>query len=115
MSAVPSSEEILAAVADWLDTHAKPLSRSDAYAARVAANALAIVRRELTLGAAAEAEEVAGLRRILRRDGTLAELNALLCAALRDGSIDERTDGLMAHLRNSARSRIAIDQPNYRS
>jgi hypothetical protein len=115
VSIVPSGEEILAAVADWLDAHAKNLSGSDAYFARVATNAIAIVRRELALGAVAEAEEIARLRQILGQDGTRADLNALLCDRLRAGSVDERTPGLLAHLKSTALRQIEIDQPSYRA
>jgi hypothetical protein len=115
VSMVPSGDEILAVVTDWLDAHAKNLSGSDAYFARVATNAIAIVRRELALGAVAEAEETARLRQILGQDGTHAELNALLCARLRAGSVDEQTPGLLAHLKNTALRQIEIDQPSYRA
>jgi len=98
MNGDPSATEILAAIAGWLDAQAKQMAGRDAYFARVAVNALGIVGRELAMPT----------------DGS-ANANAALCAALRDGTIDENTHGLFNDLTAMARHQIAIDQPYYRS
>jgi len=98
MNGNPSATEILAAIADWLDAQAKQMAGRDAYFARVAVNALGIVGRELAMSV-----------------GGSANANAALCAALRDGTIDENTPGLFNDLTAMARHQIAIDQPHYRS
>jgi hypothetical protein len=79
----------------------------------VAANALAIVARELEQGPAADAAETAGLRALLGHDGTPEELNRELCRRLRDGRIDLMDAALARHLVTSTLAKVAIDQPTY--
>ena len=50
---------------------------------------------------------------LLGRAGSLAELNADLCARLRSGEMDAATPGLLAALRANITEQIAIDQPSY--
>ena len=84
-----------------------------AFHARVAANALGIVMRELEQGPAAAAREQARLTTLLGRDGTLMELNRELGARLRDGRMALDAPGLAAHLAETTRDKVAIDQPSY--
>jgi hypothetical protein len=109
----PKAEELVEAVARWIDSVRPQLGPRDAFLARVAANALGVVRRELQQGPAAEAAAVARLSAILGRDGTLGDLNADLCARLRAGEMDAATPGLLAALRANITEQIAIDQPSY--
>jgi hypothetical protein len=109
----PRAEELVEAVARWIDSVRPGLEPRDAFLARVAANALGVVRRELLQGAAAEAAAVERLAGLLGRQGSLAELNADLCARLRDGEMDRDTPGLLAALKANITDQIAIDQPNY--
>ena len=67
------------------------------------------------LAPAAEARELQRLRALLQRDGSLAELNALLCERIADGRIDLQTPGLPAHLWQSTLDKLAVDQPSYAS
>ncbi len=106
--------ELVAAVRDFLEQRAMPeLKGHTAFHARVAANALGIVARELELGEAAAAAEREGLIALLGRDGPLAELNRELCARIRDGRIGLETPGLAEHLARTTRDKVAIDQPGY--
>ena len=110
----PKAEELTAAVARWIDQIRPGLDPRNAFLARVAANALGTVARELAAGPAAEiaaAERIAG---VLGREGTHAELTSELCARLRSGELGLWTPGLMAALRASLLDQLAIDQPNYR-
>lgn len=76
----PSALELVTAVREFIEKHAMPeLQGRTAFHARVAANALAIVARELEHGPAANAEEHARLKALLGRDGSLDELNRELC------------------------------------
>lgn len=111
----PSADEILDAVTKWLGELAATPSGGDAYLTRVAATALAIVRRELAQAPVADLEEAARLRELLGREGSLDELNADLCDALRERNLDETTPNLIQHLKQTALKRIEIDQPQYRS
>ena len=109
----PKAEELVEAVARWIDSVRPQLAPRDAFLARVAANALSVVRRELQDGPAAEAAAVERLSGLLGREGTLAELNGDLCARLRAGEMDAATPGLLAALRANITEQIAIDQPSY--
>nr|WP_221220855.1 DUF6285 domain-containing protein [Phenylobacterium haematophilum] len=101
------------AVARWIDSVRPQLAPRDAFLARVAANALSVVKRELQHGPAAEAAAVERLSALLGRQGSLAELNADLCARLRGGEMDAATPGLLTTLRANITEQIAIDQPSY--
>ena len=109
----PRAEELVEAVAAWIDGIRPQLGPRDAFLARVAANALGVVRRELSQGPAAEATATARLAALLGRGGSHAELTAELCARLRSGVMDRDTPGLLAALKASVQEQIAIDQPSY--
>lgn len=109
----PRADELVEAVARWIDSVRPGLPPRDAFLARVAANVLSVVKRELTLGPPAEAAATARLAGLLGHGGSLAELNAELCAKLRDGQMDRDTPGLLAALKANIVEQIAIDQPNY--
>lgn len=112
----PDMEDLLAAVALFLREQALPqLPAHAAYHARVAANMVEIVRRQLQLVPAAEALELQRLRALLQHDGSLAELNALLCERLADGTLDLQTPGLAEHLWQTTLDKLAVDQPGYES
>ncbi len=110
----PSTAQLVAAVRDFLERVAQPqLSGHSAFHARVAANALAIVERELALGPAQDAAERDRLRALLGSEGTLEEHNRELCRAIRAGDIGVDTPGLLDHLRATTLAKLAVDQPNY--
>jgi hypothetical protein len=110
----PRTEELAEAVAAWIEQIRPSLDPRNAFLARVAANALATVRRELTQGPAAEAEAVTRMAEVLGRQGSYAELNAELCVRIRAGDLTVETPGLLAALQIMAKDQIAIDQPNYK-
>jgi len=110
----PSTAQLVAAVRDFLEKVAQPeLSGHSAFHARVAANALAIVERELALGAGQDAAERVRLRALLGRDGELEALNRELCRSIRAGEIALDAPGLLEHLRATTLAKLAVDQPNY--
>jgi hypothetical protein len=114
----PTAAELLAAIADFLREEATPaLDKADprlGFQMRVAANSLAILEREARLGPAADAREHARLVKLLGRDGSLAELNAILARDLRLGQRDERDRELMTHLEATVADKIAIANPRWR-
>jgi hypothetical protein len=110
----PTTDELVRSVALWLEQIRPTLDPRNAFLARVAGNALATVGRELADGSAAEAEAVALMSGLLGREGSHAELNAALCAAIRTGTMSVGTPGLLDALTVMARRQIAIDQPSYR-
>lgn len=110
----PSMRELVEAVREFLEQKAMPeLKGHNAFHARVAANALAIVARQLEHGAQADAAELERLRTLLGRDGTLEDLNRALCRAIRTGELDILSPELQQHLERVARAKVEIDQPNY--
>lgn len=107
----PTAAELIAAVAEFLDTAFA--NRDDGAAtegqvkfhARVAANALRIVERELSdTSGSATAHELARL-------GFTDE--AALAAAIRAGDLDDRPVALTACLYALVQHRLAIDHPGY--
>jgi hypothetical protein len=110
----PSMRELVEAVRDFIEQKAmSELKGHTAFHARVAANALSIVVRELEHGLQSAKDETARLAKLLGHDGTLEELNRELCKRIRDGAFTLDTPGLAEHLTITTREKVAIDQPNY--
>lgn len=110
----PTLAEIVVAVREFLETKAMPeLKGRTAFHARVAANALAIAEREITIGPEAAEQELARLEILLQRRGPLDELNEALCERIASGSMNLSTPGLAEHLRLTTIDKVRIDQPNY--
>ena len=110
----PTTIELVAAVADFLRTDAMPgLSGRSAYLARVAANVLDIVGRELQQAPANDTAELQRLRLLLGRDGGLFELNEELCTRIERGELGLGSPGLFDHLWRVTMDKIEIDQPGY--
>jgi hypothetical protein len=109
----PTAAELVAAVADFLDNDVRSSTGPDGrladagvnFHARVAANVLRIVERELTDDSAAEVT------------GRLADLGfadeAQLAAAIRAGTLDDRQGDVLPTLRALVRHRLAIAHPGY--
>lgn len=110
----PKAEELTEAVAAWIEQIRPSLDPRNAFLARVAANALAAVTRELKQGPAAEAAAVERMAALLGRSGAFDDLNGELCERIRAGELTVETPGLLEALRATAFEQLAIDQPNYR-
>jgi hypothetical protein len=110
----PTPVEIMGAVAEFLRTVvAVEANARTAFVARVAANALEISRRHLTIGVAAEAEELVRLRDILGHDGTLEALTAELSDKIALGALDLSSPGVADQLWAATLAKLAVDQPTY--
>lgn len=110
----PSILELVNAVRGFLETKAMPeLKGHTAFHARVAANALGIVSRELELGPKSADAERGRLTALLGHDGALDDLNRELCQAIRSGKMDIASPELAKHLEQTTLDKVAIDQPNY--
>ena len=106
--------ELVEAVRDFLENKAMPeLKGHTAFHARVAANALGIVSRELAQGVNSAVDEKTRLVALLGCDGTLEELNRELCRRIRNGAIWLETPDFADHLRVTTLEKVAIDQPSY--
>lgn len=119
-SELPQIGELLQSVESFLKDEVKTTTTGrTSFLARVAANSLAIVRRDLDLGPAARADELARLETLVSSGGTsvsessLVNLRHALCVGLQTGEIPLDTDGLASHLRQSVVDQVAIDQPSY--
>ncbi len=109
----PRADELVDAVAKWIDSIRPSLDTRDGFLARVAINVLGVVGRELTQGPAAEGAATARLSALLGTEGDLKALSLELCERLRLGEMDAATPGLLAALKANITDQIAIDQPNY--
>ena len=110
----PSILELVEAVRSFIEAKAMPeLKGHTAFHARVAANALGIVARELEQGPRSAEAERKRLVALLGHDSSLDNLNRDLCKAIRDGKIDIASDALKQHLENTTLDKVAIDQPGY--
>jgi aminoglycoside phosphotransferase (APT) family kinase protein len=113
-SALPRTDELLTGVRDFLRNEAaKEMPGRGGFLARVAANSVDIVLRELAMGRDAAAWELQALRNLLKADGEVQDLRADLCAAIRAGDIDLKGRDLHAYLRDSVLAQAMIDQPGY--
>ncbi len=99
----PTASELLQAVQLFLAEAEGALAGRLAFHARVAANALAIVERELAQDPdAAEAEALAPFGGAAR-----------LCEALRAGRLDPQDPALLKAIRLAALARLSTDNPRY--
>jgi len=110
----PSVLELVKAVQSFIETKAMPeLKGHTAFHARVAANALGIVARELELGPKAAEIERTQLAGLLGHEGSIEDLNRELCNRIRTGKIDVESEALRQHLELTTLDKVSIDQPNY--
>ena len=112
----PHGADMLDAVARLLrDTLIPQLPADTVFQARVAANAIDLVAREIRLGAAAQTDATVRLKALLSLDASLPELEAELAQRIREGQVGADTPGLMDHLWATTLAKMAIDQPSYAS
>jgi len=111
---LPRSDELLAGIRDFLRGEAGvALEGRNQFLARVSANAIDIVLREIALGADARQFEKESLQRLLGEHGPVQEQREALCRAIRFNEIDLARDDLLAYLRQSVFNQVLIDQPSY--
>jgi hypothetical protein len=115
----PTPQEILDCVTAFLrDVVASKLPPREAFDARVAANALELVRRQMAFDVtAAERDEATRQRlvQLLGQEGSLDELNRVLCSRIASGEIGLSNQTLMDHLWTTTLAKVAVDQPTYAS
>jgi hypothetical protein len=102
----PTAAELVAAVAGFLETDVRESTSGRVnFHARVAANALRMVERELLV------DSVADVTGALARLGFDDE--AQLAAAIRAGDLDHDGEHVMTCLRTLVRHRLAVAHPGY--
>jgi hypothetical protein len=110
----PSAVELIDAVAEFITRDLAPtLTGRLAFHARVAANVLAIVKRELTLGPDADRADAARLAALLGSEGTPAAMTEELCRRIAAGEIAADDPALIEHLWATTLATLAVDQPGY--
>jgi hypothetical protein len=110
----PTPAEVIGAVAVFLKTVvAAETTGATSFQARVAANALEMMKRDLENSPADDAPEKHRLAALLGHGGTLYDLNAELAARLESGDLDLATPGLKDHLWKTTMAKLAVDQPTY--
>ena len=121
MQNTPTPDELLDVVARFLTEVAMPqLPPAAAFHARVAANALNVVKRQIALApqqAAAERVRLAalGMAEAAGSVDDLAAGNRALASAIAEGRLDPAGPALLAHLWQTTLDRLAVDQPGYAS
>ncbi len=111
---MPRADELLGSVRDFLGADVMETTRGRTrFLARVAANSLDIVRRELALGPALRARELERLRALYGCSDELETLRWRLVRELRSGALPLDHPGLADNLREAVVNRLAIDQPKY--
>lgn len=105
---VPTAAELVEAVREWWErTVVVDGGEIDRFHARVAANILAIVQREIELGP----EQARRHRERLDRLGVPDD--AALAAAIRNGALDDRADEVRELVWASVRDKLAVANPGY--
>lgn len=118
----PAAEELLEALAQFLDTEVVPAFEGRRrFHAIVAANVARIVAREIRLGPEQTKREYAALCDLLGKspahpaptEATVAELNAELCARIDNGAADhgDYRRRVIDFLRTVVAAKLAIDNP----
>jgi aminoglycoside phosphotransferase (APT) family kinase protein len=113
-SDMPRADELLGSVRDFLraDVMEKTGGRTR-FLARVAANSLDIVQREVDLGPALRARQLERLRALYDSSDDLAALRWRLVRELREGQMPLERPGVAEYLREAVINQVAIDQPRY--
>jgi hypothetical protein len=110
----PTAPELIEAVREFITRDLAPtLTGRLAFHARVAANVLGIVGRELTQGPAADRADAARLAALLGIEGEPAALTEELCRRIAAGEIAADEPALIEHLWATTLATLAVDQPGY--
>jgi uncharacterized protein DUF6285 len=110
----PDPIDLVRTVAQTLREKLMPqLAGNFAFEARVAANALDLVARQLERAAATDGAELQRLESLLGQTGSLEDLNRDLCARIADGRLAADDPRLKDHLWATTLDKVAVDQPSY--
>jgi Predicted aminoglycoside phosphotransferase len=109
----PTAGELIESVREYLERDVMSGEGRVAFHARVASKVLAMVERELTLGPTQYLEEHQRLTSVLGSDAPVRELSLELARRIRAGELDDRADEVLAIVRASVRSKLAVSNPGY--
>jgi hypothetical protein len=109
----PTPLEMLAVIAEFLRGEVIPkLNGATAFQARVAANALDLVGREIEMGQRLRAAEHTRLQALLG-DGSIEQLTRELARRIAARDLRADAPGLIEHLWDTTLAKLAVDQPAY--
>jgi hypothetical protein len=113
----PTAPELIQAVREFLehDVMATATDKRVQFHARVAANALGMIERELADGRELAAAERSRAAALLGHDDDVRILERELAARIRDGSLDDRLDAVRDHVRATVREKLLVANPGYLS
>jgi hypothetical protein len=113
----PTAPELVQAVREFLehDVMTTSTDKRVQFHARVAANALGMVERELADGGALDAAERARAAGLIGHDDDVRILERELAARIRDGSLDDRLDAVREHVRATVYEKLLVANPGYLS
>jgi Domain of unknown function (DUF6285) len=111
----PTAAELVQAVREFLehDVMANSTDKRVQFHARVAANALGMVERELNNGRELVDAERVRATALLGYDDEVGLLERELAARIRDGSLDDRLDAVRDHVRATVREKLLVANPGY--
>lgn len=110
----PTAGELLEAIREFLAEDVMPAVEGRVqFHTRVAINALGMLEREVRLGPELDAAERARLGDLLGQDADVATLTTELATRIRDGSLDDRRDEVIATVRESVRAKLLVANPDY--
>jgi hypothetical protein len=105
---VPTAEQLVESVREWLERDVLPATEGRLqFHARVAVNVLAMVERELALGAQQSAAHHERLAQLGCADDTE------LAQRIRDGELDDRLPEVRELVWASVRDKLAVANPKY--
>lgn len=105
---LPTSGQLVESVREWLEHEVLPATQGRLqFHARVAVNVLAMVERELQLGAGQEAAHAARLAELGCAD------DAELAAKIRHHELDDRIERVRELVWASVRDKLAVANPKY--
>jgi hypothetical protein len=110
----PTAPELIEAVREFITRDLAPtLTGRLAFHARVAANVLGIVGRELAQAPAGDRADAARLAALIGVEGEPAALTEELCRRIAAGEIAADDPALIEHLWATTLATLAVDQPGY--
>ena len=105
---VPGADELVRAVREFLERDVMDATEGRVrFHARVAANVLGMVERELAMGPSQRDAHAAALAQLGVAD------EAELAAAIRDGTLDDRRAEVLEVVRATVRAKLAVAHPGY--
>jgi len=105
---VPGADELVRAVREFIERDVMDVTEGRVrFHARVAANVLGIVERELAMGPRQRDAHASALARLGVAD------EAELAAAIRDGTLDDRRAEVLDVVRATVSAKLAVAHPGY--